>query len=201
MSILDQETLDNLRHRTDAKLRYAESQLGMLKALGACNGSDDERSLQESFLFHLFGAKDAFLTELDRYYGGKQTENCWTLGSLREALKGRGLHSKEVANLYSLETDKNSWLFHAKDMRDHSTHLSGVPHHFHVNLGSPAPNEVWLSNPNTGQEIERHFVEAFEDWVSEMKALLEGLRSSAIATMRSHSATNGDQSPELPLAG
>lgn len=196
---MDEKTLQNLRARADAKLRYAEIHLGELKALGTLGGSDFDRAHQESFLFHLLGAKDAFLIELNVYYGGGLPENGLTSGKLRDALKRQGKVSPELAELYTLENDENSWLFHAKEMRDHSTHVSGVARAFH--LGGPADRQVWLRNPKTGQHIERHFVDEFDDWISNMRGLLERLRSNAIATMRSNNSLNPTRGADAPLAG
>jgi hypothetical protein len=185
---VDQETLDNLRARADAKLRYAEVHLEELKTLDTSSGSDNARAHLESFLFHLFGAKDVFLIELNVYYGGGLRNTNLSMGKLWKALRKQGRRSPELAELHKLERDKASWLSHAKGMRDHSTHLSGVPHHFRMYVGSPAPNEVRLSIPDTDKKTERQFVEDFEDWASEMRDLLERLRSSAIATMRARTA-------------
>ncbi|HKZ02525.1 MAG TPA: DUF6586 family protein [Pyrinomonadaceae bacterium] len=183
---MDDKVIQNLRARADAKLRYAEIHLGELKALGTLGGSDFDRAHQESFLFHLLGAKEAFIIELNTYYSCGLPESDLTSGKLRAALKGQGRTSAELAELYVLENDQSSWLFHAKEMRDHSTHVSGVARAFH--RGGPEDGQVWLRNPKTGQHIERHFVEAFDDWVSNMRDILERLRSSAIEKMCSNPA-------------
>jgi hypothetical protein len=62
------KTAKSLQARTDAKLRYAKIHLDELAALPIRNGGDFDRAHQESFLFHLFGARDAFLAELNHYY-------------------------------------------------------------------------------------------------------------------------------------
>jgi hypothetical protein len=180
---MDDKTLQNARARADAKLRYAEIHLDELKAIGRLGGSEFDRAHQESFLYHLLGAKEAFLVELNTYYAGGLAENDLTPGKLRAALEAQGKVSNELAELRSLENEEDSWLFHAKEMRDHSTHVAGVIRAFH--LGGPADGQVWLKNPNTGENIERHFVDEFNDWVSNMRKLLERLRASAIEEMRS----------------
>ena len=66
--LLDEEALKPLRVRVDSKLRFAEIHLEELRELEAktpLGGSDFDRAHQESFLFHLFSAKDAFLIELN----------------------------------------------------------------------------------------------------------------------------------------
>jgi hypothetical protein len=181
---MDENTLQNLRARADAKLRYAEVHLDELKALGKLGGSDFDRAHQESFLYHLLGAKDMFLIELNAYYACGLPENDLTPGKLRAALKDQGKVSSELAELYTLENDNGSWLFHAKEMRDHSTHVAGVSRAFHC--GGQTDGQVWLRNPKTGEHIERHFIDEFCDWVSAMRVLLERLRESAIKALRSN---------------
>jgi hypothetical protein len=174
--------LENLRSRTDAKIRYAQVHLDELKAIHRLGGDDFDRAHQEAFLYHLLGAKEAFLIELNTYYSGGLSSDGLTAGKLREALKEKGKVSKELAELYSLENDPSSWLSFAKNMRDYSTHISGAARDFH--LGGPEDGQVWLRNPKTGQSIERHFVDEFGDWLVNMKELLERLRESAIKEMR-----------------
>jgi hypothetical protein len=194
---MDEKTLQNLRARADGKLSYAKIHLDELKEIGRIGGSEFDRAHQESFLYHLLGAKEAFLIELNVYYAGGLAENNLTAGLLRNALKAQGKESKELAELYTLENEDSSWLFHAKEMRDHSTHVAAVTRAFH--LGGSADGQVWLQNPKTGENIERHFVDEFSDWVSKMKDLLERLRESAIKEMRSNKTRNPTQGGDAPL--
>ena len=59
------------------------------------------------------------------------------------------------------------------------------------NLWSRADGQVWLLNSKTGQHVERHFVDEFSEWVSNMRALLERLHGDAIASMRSTLRSKG----------
>ncbi|HKI54014.1 MAG TPA: hypothetical protein VJ987_07795 [Anaerolineales bacterium] len=174
---MDQKELDNLRSRTDAKIRYAQVHLEELKEKGILGGDDFDRAHQESFLYHLLGAKETFLIELNVYYSGGLANKYLTAGKLRDALKVKGIVSNELVELYLLERDENSWLFHAKEMRDYSTHVSYVKRKYH--LGGQADRQVWLRNPKTDKNVERHFVDEFEDWLVSMKEMLERLRNSA----------------------
>ncbi len=182
---MDAKELENLRSRADAKIRYAQVHLDELKAINRLGGDDFDHAHQESFLYHLLGAKEAFLIELNAYYSGGLPSNDLTAGKLREALRAKGKVSKELAELYSLENDVKSWLSFAKEMRDYSTHVSGAIRGFH--LGGHRDGQIWLHNPLTGQSIERHYVDEFADWLANLKELLERLRESAINEMR---ATN-----------
>lgn len=178
---MDAQFIKNLQDRTDAKIDYAEVHLEELRALGVPSGSHFDRAHTESFLFHLLGAKDAFLMELNIYYDLCLPSTDLTDGKLRSALiKRDGETCAELAELFKTENDKNSWLYHAKTMRDHSTHVSGIARAFHA--GGPKDGQTYLRNPKTGESIERHFVDEFTDWVLEMRKLLEGLRATALET-------------------
>lgn len=166
--------------RTDAKLRYAKVHLDELIKLDRLSGDDFDRAHQESFLFHLFGARDAFLLELNQYYGAELPNENVSLGRLRETLKRKGIESPELASLFALEQDDSSWLKQAKDMRDHSTHVQGVPRSFF--LGGEDHGKVKLTNPRTGVLADRHFPEEFQNWFEHMQELISSLRQSALSS-------------------
>ncbi|MBX3628061.1 MAG: hypothetical protein KF892_23835 [Rhizobacter sp.] len=170
----------NLRARTDAKLVYAELHLAELVARGGNGGTDFDRAFQESFLFHLLGALESFLIELNEYYKVGLPITGVSKGKLRNALKQRGEVSAELAELFKLEQDKASWLSHAKEMRDHSAHVFGFPRAYH--MGGPNSGKVFLRNPATGDHVEFHVVDTLTQWLQAMRVLLNHLRSSAIAT-------------------
>lgn len=121
----------NLRSRTDSKLKYALIHLDLLRERGGSGGADFDRAIEESILFHLLGAKEAFLIELNAYYSCGVSAETITPGRLRKILDLRGDNSTELAELYKQENEPDSWLAHAKQMRDHSTHVSSVPRAFH----------------------------------------------------------------------
>jgi hypothetical protein len=176
---LDPQTLQNLRSRADAKLRYAQIHLDLLRERGGNGGADFDRAVEESILFHILGAKEAFLVELNAYYSCGVPAETVTPGSLRKVLLARGVKCAELAELFQLESDPDTWLAHAKQMRDHSTHVGGVPRAFH--MGGKNAGKVFLRNPNTGTHVEVHAPEALAEWVGKMHELLEKLRVSAIA--------------------
>lgn len=175
---MDEHTLKGLRERVDAKLRFAQIHLVELKGLSYISGDDFDRAHQESFLYHLLSAKDAFLMELNAYYNVKLSENNITAGKLRKEIIRVGKSSEELNELFLLETDKETWLYHAKAMRDHSMHISGVPRSYYE--GGEMHQQVHLKNPKSGHLIEIHFVEVFSDWLKNMEILLDRLRKSAI---------------------
>ncbi len=175
---MDPKEIENLQARTDSKIRYAQLHLDELIERNISNGDDFDRAHQESFLYHLLGVKESFLIELNAHYKTGLIGQEISMGKIRNVLDGRGLISEELKELYRLENDDSSWLFHAKAIRDHSTHIANVPRHFH--LGGDDDNLTYISNPKTGKVIERHLINEFKDWISIMKETIQRLRSSAI---------------------
>lgn len=174
---MNEKHLDALRERTDAKLRYAEVHLNELVEIQVLGGNDFDRAHQESFLYHLIGTKDAFIQELNIYYGADLPESDLTVGKLRVFMKSQSKSYSELTTIFNLESDETSWLSQAVVMRDHSTHISNIPRAYHV--GGEYHQQVHLKNPKTGVQIPLHFVELFLDWLSNMKTLINDLRKSA----------------------
>jgi len=185
---MDEQTLRNIRDRTDAKLRYARIHFEELEQAGY-GGSDFERAHLESCLFHLIGARDAFLAELLQYYGFQKTENL-TLGKVRELLATKNRRSTEIAELYLLENDQaGSWYSDMKKFRDHVAHNGPAAHHFslHIGGGNAQPGEPEIQLPfvdekpvTTSPRFTRS--DALRTWHEEMAQLLGRLRENAIQT-------------------
>jgi hypothetical protein len=108
----------------------------------------------------------------------KLPETDLTAGKLRNAIITKGKKSVKLEELFTLENQENSWLFHAKAIRDYSTHISNVPRAYHI--GGIKHLQVYLKNPKNDKKIERHFVDEFTDWLASMNTLLDKLRISAI---------------------
>lgn len=183
---MDQSVIDNLQARTDAKLRYAEVQLVDIERLPRRNGDDYERSHQEAFLFHLKGAVETFLAEVNCYYGCGLPSDGISPGKLREVLvKRTGSNAPELAELHKLENLEDSWLGHAATMRDHSTHRGGVPRVIH--LGGALDGVTYLKNPETGAVIEADYPQVFRGWLSDAAGVIQRLRTSALAQLANRS--------------
>jgi hypothetical protein len=170
---MNQQELDAARSRTDAKLRYAAVHLDELRRIER-RGDEFDRAHQESFLFHLHGTRDAFLQELNVYYGCGLPLNEVTRGKLDKALQDTGKRSRALDHLVSLESDPNSWINCAKEMRDHSTHRHSVPRLYHV--GGERDGEVFLTDTRSGKPVEEDYLKLFETWLVSMTELTEELR-------------------------
>jgi hypothetical protein len=167
---------DALKARTDAKLRYARIHIDELRTQLGGRGHDIERAHQEAFLAQLFGAYAALLQELNIYLGCNLSPDHLTLGKMRKALKDKGKPSSQLAELYDLENDQDSWFRHAKDMRDHSTHISGIPLSHYV--GGPQDGVTSLRNPKTSVEIPGDATDALSSFLLEMERLVERFRNA-----------------------
>ena len=174
---MDAKALKNFQDRTDAKLRYAEIHLNELKNIEPLGGDDFDRAHQESFLFHLLGALDAFLFELNECYNLNFDPNKVSFQYFARQLKVLKVKIAEFDSISALYGDNTSWLYHAKAMRNYSTHVSNLSRSFHI--GGPNHQKVWLKHPKSGNIIERHFIDEFHDWLQNMKSFLLDLRKKA----------------------
>jgi hypothetical protein len=175
---MDQKKLKSLQERTESKLRFAAVHLEELQRTGHPGGSDFEWAHQESFLYQLLGAKDAFLQELNAYYGYDLETKEVTFRALEQSLKRRKLNSPELDELAKLAADGN-WLYSAKNMRDHATHVAGNPRVFH--WGGPNHGKVFLRDSrNKLKDSGQHFVCEFATWLSTMRETVARLRQSAV---------------------
>jgi hypothetical protein len=173
------ENTVNLQTRTAQKLRFAKVMLEELERLPG-TGGDFDCAHQEAFLFHLRGALDAFLAEINVYYDCKLDPDDITQGNLRERIrKARGENAPELKELYELEKE-GGWLKHIKVTRDHSTHLGGLPL---THKRSSEGSSTLLNNPEKTAEVieEEDIPSVFRRWHEQMGELVTRLRASAVA--------------------
>jgi Family of unknown function (DUF6586) len=180
--IIDKNPIVNLQARTDEKLRYAEIQLLDIERLTRRNGDDFERSHQEAYLFHLLGALDAFLAEIN-YQCGLAADGI-SAGKMRNVIiKRAGKNAPELSELHTIEALQGTWLAHAKVMRNHSTHRGGVPRIIH--LGGELDGLNYLKNPETGAVIEEDYPLVFRRWHAEASEIVKRLRLTAVSQLNS----------------
>jgi hypothetical protein len=170
---MNQQELDAARSRTDAKLSYAALHLDELRKIER-RGDEFDRAHQESFLFHLVGTRDAFLQELNVYYGCGLALKDVRLKTLKKEMKNTAKRSPALDRLDCLESNPNSWINCAKEMRDYSTHRGGVPRLYHV--GGERHGEVFLTDTQSGKPREEDYLKLFEIWLVSMTEMLDELR-------------------------
>lgn len=168
-----------LIERTDAKLRYAKIHLEeLVNHLKVAHGDDFGRSHEESFLFHLFGARDAFLQELNSYYGFNFPEKDVQIRSLKKEADKLGGIYPEVNYIEQLERDSSSWLSKAKEWRNHSTHRNNLVHHYY--LGGENHGKIHTTDPKSKQRNDIHISDLYSEWLMEMDNMIKQLRADIL---------------------
>jgi len=166
--------LNVARERTDAKLRYARVHLTELK-MTPRRGSDFDTAHQESFLFHLFGVRDALLQEINIFHSCGLPIEKVTRRQLENVFRNTESPSPALDALIKIEDDPNSWLSAAAEMRHQSTHRRNVPRLYH--LGGDNDGKVFLTDTRKGERIEKDFVVLFDEWLKEMQNVVKDLHA------------------------
>ena len=169
----------NVQDRTNAKLRYAGIHLKEIKSQRKIGSADDfERAHEESFLFHLIGAKDSFLQEINAAYNIGLPFKDVKESTLRRKLEAKAVESpalKEIVRLEErLEVDEAGWLAVAIELRNQGTHRSHMTRHFHK--GGKDHDKVFLTNPLTGQPIETDIPVLLQEYLTNMEDLIQEQR-------------------------
>jgi len=115
------------RGRADQKLEYAGIHLGELRSYPGRTSNDAwENAHQESCLFHLAGAVDALLHEINEAYslGLQRTNVHW--GSVSRSLRRAGRVSPAFNRMSALREQKGEWLDLLYEWRNHGTHRGRV---------------------------------------------------------------------------
>jgi hypothetical protein len=167
---------ESLISRTDAKIRYARLHLQELRECEIPGrGHDFERAHQEAFFAQLFGAYAALFQELNEDLGcGLKPEDV-SLGQMRNAMKAKGGVSPKLTAIYTLEQDTTSWLSQAKAMRDHVSHVAGIPLVFYA--GGDNDGVAAFKHPKTLIELPGDYIDNLELWLGDMESLIMHIRS------------------------
>lgn len=168
--------VNQFQPRTDSKLRFARIHLEEITSRHELGSGDDfERAHEESFLFHLIGAKDSFLQEVNAVYKLlpiKQVREA----TLQKKLEEKALESPALTRIVALKNEKTSWLALAIELRDHGTHRSNIPRHFY--RGGEYNSKVFFTNLLTGQEMETDIPGFLRQCLNNMAELLQQLRAT-----------------------
>ncbi len=166
--------VEGLACRTEQKLRFAQIALNELHGHPSRHTGDDfERSHHEAFLFHFYGAIDAFLQELNLLYDCGLKLDEVSRRSLKDRLSSVGKHCPELDEISQLEATGESFLALAKAMRHYATHRGGLPMAHYFN----GPSNI--VHPVTREEFKLDSLDLLGGWLQELTALLGRLRASA----------------------
>ena len=167
-------TLDYLISRTDQKLRFARIHVDELRGHPSRNTGDDfERSHHESFLFHLYGAVDAFLQELNLYCNCGLALEKVSREALKKTLEKQGRISKILSELAAGEAVSGSALATAKQFRHYAMHRGGLPMQHYMN----GPSN--LVHPITRLELQADSISVFDSWLGQITTSLNNWRTNA----------------------
>lgn len=171
--------------RTNQKLHFAGMHLAALRqALAHSEELNPEAlalSYRESVIFHLQGAKTAFLQELCRFYGLSTTFT--TTESIRQALEqSTGRISPEITRLQALEDEPGSWL----QALDQAWQVCQLPPEVKEPKGGVADEEVMaaggvlrLTNADQVEKpslVSAEAVAELEGWHKRLQQLVRELR-------------------------
>ena len=129
---MGEEKHRNLEERTDAKIAYAKLMLSELteRAQREGRGGLFERAHEEAVLFHVIGAKDAFLQEINAVYDLSLKPSGVNESHLAKALVKKGDTCPALQKIMQLKDDSSSWLFEANMLRNFGTHREGLSRTF-----------------------------------------------------------------------
>lgn len=135
--------------RTNDKLGYARIHVEELATYQFAASNDAwENAHQESCCFHLAGAVEAILHEVNEGYGLGLALTDVKWGTVRSALKNSGQSSPAFTHLETLRQNPNSWLSLLFELRNHGTHRQRVPKILNINTSKHVDNE--FTDPRTG---------------------------------------------------
>lgn len=177
---MGEEQIKNLKERTDAKIDYAKLMLSELTERASSEGRGDslERAHEEAVLFHVIGAKDAFLHEINVVYNLSLKPSEVTESNLASALVKKGDTCPALQKIMRLKDDTSSWLFEANMLRNFGTHRKGLSRTFFQ--GGEHDDKVFYHDPrNPGKYIaEEDTFQYLKKCIDEMSALIQDLRTT-----------------------
>ncbi len=161
--------------RTNQKLNFVRIHLDKLR-----QAQDDTswnkhaliESYNESVLFHLASAYDAFLRELAERYS-VDTEALTGYRSLAAEMEATGVESPELKQLSMLEGDDTSWLhkmmaayeacWHGSDKQQSVTETSSV-------------SEIHVLQVNPDHAEDAEIISEYQAWFDDLSGLIDRLR-------------------------
>jgi hypothetical protein len=168
--------------RTDEKLRFAAAILRDLRSRPGATGDDFQRAREEAFLFHLHGARDAFLHEVNDHHDCGLAIERVTLGALRKILTPTGKGLTTVDEIHRLEKTAGHMLHRLKEWRHTATHRGSIPRTFFVEGSEYRQRQ--MTDPVTGKPSGQDTPDCFSSMLNDMARLLEQLRCNLAAVPR-----------------
>lgn len=137
--------------RTVRKLHFAEIHIAELRDyINATSNDDWEISHQESSFYHLAGAVEAILHEINFAYMLSLPLDKVTWSKVARALLKEKKDSPAFSHLDTLRSDVNSWLALLFEWRNHGTHRLHVNKIVYASISEIVDNE--FIDPRTGEK-------------------------------------------------
>jgi hypothetical protein len=135
--------------RTERKLKYAEIHIAELREYAHATSNDDwENAHQESCFYHLAGAVEAILHEINDGHSLEIPLEKVSWSSVGNALAKAQRASPALQHLSALRNSKGSWLAQLFEWRNHGTHRRRV--NKIVNLSTVGNVDNEFLDPRTG---------------------------------------------------
>ncbi len=161
--------------RTDQKLEFARYYLGERLKLGS-TGTFPERAHEETVLFHVVGAKDSFLQEINHAYGLGMSLRDVNEKGLANALRAAGKRCEALEEIKCLLDEVNSWLCTAIELRNCGTHRANIPRRFY--RGGSKEGSVEFVDPRTKNPVSMTIQDFLADCFERMRSLISELRKT-----------------------
>lgn len=164
----------DFRGRTRTKLEYAKIHLDEIRDHPRQDAF--ARAHQESVLFHVVGAKDSFLQEINDAYQLPLEPDQVNERNLGRELENKEIQCQAFSRLLELKKEATSRLAQTIELRHQGTHRFHISRGFHQ--GDEFDGEVFFVDPRTRQEIHVPIVQFLEECIQEMTQLIEDLRDT-----------------------
>lgn len=163
--------------RTDSKLRFANLLLNELLTSGHLGSGDDyEISYEESCLYHIIGAKDAFLQELNLAYNLNLSLKLVSERNIQNKLKDRSGNYESFNVLKNLEDDSESWLAMIIEYRNHGTHRDRIPRSIYVKMNISRESSFNFPPIADGKPLDQNIPDYLKSSIENMRDLIQELR-------------------------
>jgi len=162
--------------RTNQKLNFARIHLDALRDGCQSNGWNKHiliESYNESVLFHLASAYDAFLHEIAERYN-LDTSHITSYRTLAEDMELSGQECPELAELSVLEADNSSWLH--KMVRAYEACWRATDRSAPVSAASSV-SEIHVAQVNPAHTDESEILKEYQHWFDALRDLIDRQRS------------------------
>ena len=165
--------------RTDKKIIFAELTFKEIMSHPRFGSAEDfERAHEESYFYHIIGAKDSFLQEINEAYKLGLLPYQVNEPALAKKLNAKMLHSIELDEIINLKNDSTSWLAIAIRLRNHGTHQSNIPRLFDEVISSKTSSTRYFIDPMTNTQLKTDIPTFMEQCLIDVKALISRLRTT-----------------------